>query len=288
LRSGWRRIGSRQKGAGQQVHNRVSVIIPTWNRAPYLSTAITSVLNQTYPVHEIIVCDDGSTDDSEAVVRGFSDPKVKWLPGPRAGRPAIPRNRGLAASKGEWIAFLDSDDEWLADKLEQQFESLHGLKCTAACSNALRMSPNGQRVGEVVFWTKSRIALNDLLKTNQVVCSSVLMHRSLLAHVSGFPEQQHLTACEDYALWLRVSTQTDFAFVPKALVLYNDNPEVSIRNTNPDAAAIRRDVLNDFIAWIAAAKQPEEFARRARKTLALSPVDRMRTGLKRVLDGWTK
>jgi len=150
------------------------------------------------------------------------------------------------------------------------------------------MSPNGQRVGEVVFWTKSRIALNDLLKTNQVVCSSVLMHRSLLAHVSGFPEQQHLTACEDYALWLRVSTQTDFAFVPKALVLYNDNPEVSIRNTNPDAAAIRRDVLNDFIAWIAAAKQPEEFARRARKTLALSPVDRMRTGLKRVLDGWTK
>jgi teichuronic acid biosynthesis glycosyltransferase TuaG len=266
----------------------VSVIIATWNRQESVARAVESALLQTYPPLEILVCDDGSTDDSEAVVHSFNDPRVTWLPGPRAGRPAVPRNRGLAASKGDWIAFLDSDDQWMAGKLERQFESLDRLKCTAACSNALRMRPNGQQAGKVVAWTKSRMAFSDLLKTNQVVCSSVLMHRSLLAHVSGFPEQQHLTACEDYALWLRVSTQTDFAFVPDTLVLYNDDPEVSIRSTNPDAAVIKRDVLNDFIAWIAETKQPEEFARRAQRTLALSAVDRMRTGLKRALAGWAK
>ena len=270
------------------MRNRVSVIIPTWNRAPYLGAAITSVLEQTHPVHEILVCDDGSTDESEAVVRSFNDPRITWLPGSRVGRPAVPRNRGLAASKGEWIALLDSDDQWVAEKLERQFESLRRLKCTAACSNALRMSPNGQQTGQVVSWTKSRIALNDLLKTNQVVCSSVLIHRSLLAHVSGFPEQHHLTACEDYALWLRVSTQTDFAFVSRALVLYNDDPEVSIRNTNPDAAAIKRDVLNDFIAWVTAAKQPDEFARRAQRALVVSSASGAWASVKRALAGWAK
>ena len=269
-------------------YKTVSVIIPTWNRASYLGAAITSVLEQTYPVHEILVCDDESTDDSEAVVRSFNDPRVTWLPGPRAGRPAVPRNRGLAASKGEWIAFLDSDDQWVAEKLERQLESLHRLNCSAACSNALRISPGGQPAGQVVSWTKTRIAFNDLLKTNQVVCSSVLIHRSLLAHVSGFPEQQHLTACEDYALWLRVSTQTDFAFVPHALVLYNDDPEVSVRNSNPDAAAIKRDVLNDFIAWVTAAKQPDEFARRAQRALVVSSASGAWASVKRALAGWAK
>lgn len=268
------------------MHEKVSVIIPTWNRATHLRAAITSVLQQTYPVHEILVCDDGSTDESEAVVRSFDDSRLRWLPGPHAGRPAVPRNRGLAASEGEWIAFLDSDDEWLRGKLARQFASLQQLACRAACSNAFGVKPDGQQAGRVVAWRKNRIGFKDLLKRNHVVCSSVIIHRSLLASVAGFPEQPLLTACEDYALWLRVSTQTDFAFVADTLVRYNDDPEMSLRNINRDAAAIRRNVLCDFIAWAAETKQPDRFTRRARIALAFSPLYRVRLRTKRALTGW--
>src|SRR4051794_13419670 len=102
------------------MENSVSVIIPTWNRAATLGPAIQSVLNQTYPPREVLVCDDGSTDNSVDVVAQLDDQRIRWLPGGRGGRPAIPRNRGIGAATGEWLAFLDSDDEWLPDKLERQ------------------------------------------------------------------------------------------------------------------------------------------------------------------------
>src|SRR5262249_7122187 len=98
----------------------VSVIIPTWNRAATVMAAVESALAQTHAPLEVLVCDDGSSDDSAQRVGALPDPRVRWLPGPRGGRPAIPRNRGIAAARGEWLAFLDSDDEWLPDKLERQ------------------------------------------------------------------------------------------------------------------------------------------------------------------------
>src|SRR5262245_1813867 len=99
---------------------KISVIIPTWNRAQSVKRAISSALRQTHPPHEILVCDDGSTDNTEEVVRAMGDSRVRWIAGPHAGCPAVPRNRGIAASKGDWIAFLDSDDAWLPEKLEAQ------------------------------------------------------------------------------------------------------------------------------------------------------------------------
>ena len=81
--------------------SKVSVIIPTYNRQKTLHRAISSVLNQTYPIHELIICDDGSTDDSKLLVEQFKDQRIKWLDCGRNGMPSIPRNKGIHLASGE-------------------------------------------------------------------------------------------------------------------------------------------------------------------------------------------
>lgn len=82
--------------------------------------AVTSALNQSYSVHEILICDDGSTDNSKELISNLNNPKIKWIDSGKNGRPAIPRNIGIKNAEGNWIAFLDNDDEWLPYKLEKQ------------------------------------------------------------------------------------------------------------------------------------------------------------------------
>jgi glycosyltransferase involved in cell wall biosynthesis len=101
---------------------RVSVVVPTFNRAELIQETIESVLRQTTPAHEIIVVDDGSTDSTCAVVRAYGDRVVLLSDDHRSA--AAARNRGLARATGDWIAFLDSDDIWTPTKLEKQLEYL--------------------------------------------------------------------------------------------------------------------------------------------------------------------
>src|ERR1700739_3316319 len=102
--------------------DKVSVIIPTYNRQNTLLRAVKSVLQQTYTVHEILICDDGSDDDSKKIITELKSEKIKWLDCGKNGMPSIPRNKGIQYSTGDWIAFLDSDDEWLPNKTETQLK----------------------------------------------------------------------------------------------------------------------------------------------------------------------
>jgi teichuronic acid biosynthesis glycosyltransferase TuaG len=229
--------------------DKVSVIIPTWNRANTVCNAIQSALDQTVLPLEIFVCDDGSTDGTERIVREFGDPRIKWLPGSRSGRPAVPRNRGVAASKGEWLAFLDSDDTWLPGKLERQLKAVSEEGCKASCTNALRYVHGKEEDGTLLSWGKNRIRFEDLVEENVVVCSSALVHRSLLNEAIGFPEETSLMALEDYALWLRISIQTDFAFIPEAQVVYFDDVDSGIRADSENVLIQRRRVLGNLRNW---------------------------------------
>jgi glycosyltransferase involved in cell wall biosynthesis len=209
----------------------VSVVIPTWNRARTIRQAIDSALQQSLPVLEVLVCDDGSTDDTESIVAHIAerDARVRWVSGGRGGRPAIPRNRGLRERGGEWVAFLDSDDAWLPGKLSVQIEAARTLGTLAVCSNATRVATGGRELGSLLDWHRPRLKFGDLLAVNRVVCSSCVVHGSLLTKTGGFPEEPEFKAIEDYVLWLRVAALTDFAFCEDALVHYWDDPEGSIR-----------------------------------------------------------
>lgn len=245
--------------------NSVSVIIPTWSRAACLERAIRSCLAQTLPVLEILVCDDGSTDGTEQLVNSFTDPRIKWCPGERGGRPAIPRNRGIRISRGDWLAFLDDDDEWFPNKIERQLALAETSSCRAIAANALRILPGKGVAGALLTDPAERLNFALLLKKNYVICSSVLLHRSLLPTVEGFPGQLELCALEDYALWLRVATQTDFACLPDPLLNYADNPQQSIRSNSLDELVQRLLVLKDFLAWSAHANLPAEYRHLARR-----------------------
>jgi glycosyltransferase involved in cell wall biosynthesis len=235
----------------------VSVIIPTWNRATTIVAAVESALKQTHAPLEILVCDDGSDDDSEAHVRRLSDPRVVWLPGPRGGRPAIPRNRGIAAARGDWLAFLDSDDEWVAEKLARQLDVLR-LSGRRACStNALRMIPGRGSGGRLHQDGPTALSLAKLFGDNRVVCSSALIAKSLMVQIEGFPEGEQLRAIEDHALWLRVACFTEFDYLADPLVIYRDDSANSVRAFDLDGSRQRREVIDDFLSWCRRHPGPE-------------------------------
>jgi len=151
----------------------VSVIIPTWNRANTIERALRSSLAQSASPLEVLVCDDGSTDNTRELVLSIGDSRARWIDAKRSGRPAIPRNRGIQSSRGEWLAFLDSDDEWLPDKLEKQLAVAEESGCMAVCSNALRFVAAKGDQGPLLSLGKERLTFNDLVDNNRVICSSV-------------------------------------------------------------------------------------------------------------------
>jgi glycosyltransferase involved in cell wall biosynthesis len=227
---------------------KVSVIIPTWNRAKTLPLAISSVLKQSFSSFEILICDDGSTDNTEEIVRGFNDPRIVWIAGYHSGCPAVPRNRGLALSKGEWIAFLDSDDYWLPEKLEVQLEALKQTDALAVCSNAYR-NTSDYMAEHLISWNQRELTFYDLLINNRVVCSSMLINRAALKIVAGFPEDLSYKALEDYCLWLKVSQLTSIIYLDQPLLVYKDDPKNSIRANGPNIASQRRRVFTYYLHW---------------------------------------
>lgn len=261
----------------------ISVIIPTWNRKDLLERAIGSVLDQTLRPLEVLVCDDGSTDGSRELVDSMDDARVRWLAGEHTGRPAVPRNRGIYASRGKWLAFLDSDDEWLPDKLERQMSLVGKTGCDTACSNAQRNSPSGGVTGDLLDGIDTgTITFSRLLHVNYVIGSSVLTKRALVERCGGFPEDPDLLAAEDYALWLRMATFTDFTFLNEPLVVYRDEPEDSIRTNGPPEWEQRINVLDSFMAW-AEEKDPDgkgEFIRKAKRALLYA---KMMNGISRTV-----
>lgn len=229
----------------------ISVIIPTWNRSHTIEAAIHSVLDQTVAVSEILICDDGSTDDTSQRVEAIAaqDPRVVWQPGLRGGRPSIPRNRGITSARSEWIAFLDSDDVWLPRKLELQLAAASAQKVDAVCSNAWCVKPGSDSKVLALQIADVRLSASKLFRGNLVQCSSVLLRRRLFEHVLGFPERVSLTVGEDYALWLRVAVLTDFAYISEPLTIYLDDAVNSIRAKSLDGWSERLAVFHDFLDW---------------------------------------
>lgn len=194
---------------------KISVVIPTHNRATVLPRALSSVYQQSHQPYEVIVVDDGSTDDSEAIITE-KFPQCKTILQPQKGVSSA-RNCGIRAATGDWIALLDSDDEWLPNKLEKQIQALEKSPNSRFCHTEEIWIRNGKRVNPMYKHSKSggMIYLN-CLPLCVISPSSVLIHRSIFEKYGYFDES--LPACEDYDLWLRVCAHENVTFINDAQI----------------------------------------------------------------------
>jgi glycosyltransferase involved in cell wall biosynthesis len=201
----------------------VSVVIPTYNHAHFLGRALKSVLDQSYQNWEAIVIDNHSQDNTDEVVGRFVDPRINLLKIHNNGVIAASRNIGIRAAKGEWIAFLDSDDWWMPNKLSECIkmsnESVdflyHDLTVVREKWTILGMlSLKSRQLNKPV--------LVDLLAGgNVIVNSSVVVRRRLLMEIGCIDEDRQMIGCEDYRAWLRIAQLSDnFSYVPKVLGYY--------------------------------------------------------------------
>jgi len=191
---------------------RVSVIVPTYNRAADVRRCLEALVAQTYREFEVLVCDDGSTDDTGRVVESFTSKlDVSYYWAENFGGPARSRNNGVRQARAEYVAFLDSDDWWAPRKLERSVRALDAGADVVYHDMFIVSSPAQKR-----FWRRSRTralrspAYDDLMtKGNGLATSSVVMRRELLLKIGGFSEERGLIAWEDFDAWLRIARHTE-------------------------------------------------------------------------------
>lgn len=232
----------------------VSVILPTYNRANYIKDAIESVLDQTYRNIELLIIDDGSTDNTQAVIESYlKDNRIRYIKQKNSGA-AVARNKGLELSKGKYVAFIDSDDMWEKNKLEIQLAVMDALPDVAiVCSdfssidakgyvekshiktyfsvfndynlsyeevfcNMLTQGIKGLQDTEKVYWGN---VYNTMIFGNLILTSTTLFRKEAFDKV-GFFDITYETL-EDYDLFLRLAQKCPIAFVDKPLIRYRYN-----------------------------------------------------------------
>lgn len=202
----------------------VSMIVPTYNRAHLLGRAIQSVLNQTYQDFELIVVDDGSSDNTGEVVATFADSRIHYLRHEENRGAAAARNTAIKTAQGRYIAFLDSDDEWLPEKLEKQMKVFGNVSSRVGIvyTDMWRIGQDGVRK----YWHSSRIMPEDGLIYDHLIggrltgisMSSVIIRRGCFAKVGMFDEE--LSRLIDRDLFIRLSKHFYFYHIAEALVNY--------------------------------------------------------------------
>ena len=186
----------------------VSVIMPTYNHAKFIGEAIDSVLNQTYKNFELIIIDNYSKDNTEKIVASYNDERINYLKFKNNGVIAASRNYGIKHSRGEYIAFLDSDDMWLPEKLEKQISVFRVSNEIAMLYTRLK-TIEGDVISNRILPENGKYKSGSIFKSiylwNFIACSSVMVKRSVLDQVGLFNTDPNLIAVEDADLWLRIA-----------------------------------------------------------------------------------
>lgn len=204
-----------------------SVIIPTFNRADQLKIALSSLVYQTFKDFEVVVCDDGSKDNTQEIAESFKNQlSIKYIREEHWGGPARPRNTGIINSIGDWICFLDSDDLWYPEKLEV---CLGYLDISDFIYHDLEVV--GEHIPEyqkqiICRKISTKNAFKDLLLNwNGIANSSVIVRKSILDKTGLFTEDKSLIGVEDFDMWLRIGKITNrFTLIPKLLGGYYLSP----------------------------------------------------------------
>jgi glycosyltransferase involved in cell wall biosynthesis len=215
----------------------VSVVIPAYNAARFLPAAVDSVLGQSFRDFEVLVVDDGSTDDTESVISQYRD-AIRYLRQENRGV-AEARNRGIGESNGRYVAFLDADDTWSREKLHRQMKALEASRGRRVCYCAFEVRTETLELLSVQRSAREGPVLYDLLLRGNVVGtpSTVVCDRSLFSVVGGF--DPYLSQCADWDMWIRLATVTEFLYLDESLVTYRQHRA----NMSRDPRLLERDSL---------------------------------------------
>jgi glycosyltransferase involved in cell wall biosynthesis len=233
---------------------RISVVIPTFERPDACAAAVTRALEQTLAPLEVLVCDDGSGDDTAERFGEWErrDPRVRYLRLPHRGTPGPARNAGVRSARGDWIAFCDDDDRWLPEKLELQAPHLAPARLVA--TNARLASGPGyfRDLTEPREPTRAEV-----LRVNPVVVSTAVAERSAVIAAGGFHEAPWARGVADYAMWLAlVDRGVRICVLPHVTVEYDDDPAGRMSN-----ASARQEAAVARLGWERWARRPTELAR---------------------------
>lgn len=238
-------------------------MIPTYNSSLFLDRALTSIFNQTYKDFEIIVVDNHSTDNTGKIISNFKDNRIKFLKIHNNGVIAKSRNTGIKLAKGEWIAFLDSDDWWKKDKLktcmyyanEHTDLIYHDLKIISTKRHFFEKKVIKTRQ------LKKPVLIDLLINGNAISNSSVIVKKKFFKKIGLINESKKLVAAEDYNTWLRISSFTDqFLYLPKILGYYLIHDKSTSKK---DMSVPYRQATYEFLSKINS-KQKKKLASRIR------------------------
>lgn len=219
---------------------RVSIVVPAYNAAWCVRRAVDSVLAQDYRDYELIVVDDGSHDDTAAILAGYGD-AVRVVSKPNGGLSSA-RNAGIAAARGEFVAFLDADDWWLPSKLSRQVTLMESRSELLFCSaTTLVQTPEGRRLADWRCGRGDRPALACIFAFNAYVAGSgsvVLARREAFTRAGGFDES--LRSLEDIDMWMRLAALGDYACIDAPLAVIEKRGDSMSGNLDVMRAAAMR------------------------------------------------
>ena len=193
----------------------VSIIMPTYNCGRFIGESIRSVLAQTYTHWELIIVDDCSTDSTATIVSSFADKRIRYYHNKHNSGAAITRNRALQEAHGQWIAFLDSDDLWLPEKLERQLAFMQQNGYAFSYHKYEEIGENGVSLNHIVSGP-SHITHQSMRAYCWLGCLTVMYRRDIMPDLQ-IPD---IRKNNDYAMWLLLSKQTDCYLLPETLAYY--------------------------------------------------------------------
>lgn len=193
----------------------VSIIMPSWNTGKYISESIQSVLAQTYTNWELIIVDDCSTDNTDEVIANFYDKRIRYLKNTQNSGAALTRNRALREAKGEWIAFLDSDDIWLPEKLEKQIEFMKKNNYVFSYHDFEKIDEAGRSLGVIV--TGPEIVTRSMMYNYGYPGCLTFMYN---AKFMGLVQIKDIKKNNDYAILLKLCKKADCYLLKENLARY--------------------------------------------------------------------
>ncbi len=199
----------------------VSVVMPTYNHAQFIGQSIKSVLRQSYENIELIIIDNYSEDNTEEIVNSFFDNRIRFIKFSNKGIIASSRNLGMKVAQGQYIAFIDSDDLWIKDKLENQISVFESNSDFGLCyTKAQVINEYGELKNIYPFKGHSGYIFKKLLRRNFISLSTVMIKKEVWDAVGGFDEAPELVSAEDRELWLRISFVFKCKYINKVLGYY--------------------------------------------------------------------